>query len=111
MKTYIKISGPPLLKAIKSLENLAIPLDEICIMDQLILNSYTTTTTPEEFLDYFSELPREISIERCKNIISNSGETLGEYDFFFEWFIEPNTSQLHDLIEKIDEDGCHKCPR
>ncbi|MCK4582565.1 hypothetical protein KAU18_04550, partial [Candidatus Bathyarchaeota archaeon] len=43
-----------------------------------------------------------ISEERCSNIISKSGESLGEYDFFFEWFTKPTMAQVEDLIEKID---------
>jgi hypothetical protein len=44
-----------------------------------------------------------ISVERCGSIISESGEKLGEYDFFFEWFTEPTMVQVYDLLEKIDE--------
>ena len=36
-------------------------------------------------------------------IISKSGESLGEYDFFFEWFTKPTMSQVLGLITKIDE--------
>jgi len=36
-------------------------------------------------------------------LISKSGERLGEYDFFYEWFTEPKLDQLNGLIEKIDE--------
>jgi 5,10-methylenetetrahydrofolate reductase len=36
-------------------------------------------------------------------VISNKGERLGEYDFFFEWFKPPTTDQVEALIEKIDE--------
>jgi hypothetical protein len=28
---------------------------------------------------------------------------LGENDFFFEWFTEPNVDQLNEIITKIDE--------
>jgi len=45
----------------------------------------------------------EISVKRCGKIISKSGEGLGEYDFFFEWFTKPTTDQVNELIEKIDE--------
>ena len=45
----------------------------------------------------------DISEERCDTLISKSGESLGEYDFFFEWFTKPTVAQVEDLIEKIDE--------
>ncbi len=36
MKSYIKIYGPPLLKAIKRLETVAVGFPEVCIMDTVI---------------------------------------------------------------------------
>ncbi len=51
--------------------------------------------------DYFMELG-EVSEERCENIISKSGEKLGDHDFFFEWFKKPNMNELNELIKKID---------
>jgi hypothetical protein len=44
-----------------------------------------------------------ISEERCDTIISKSGETLGEYDFFYEWLQKPTVAMVEDLISKIDE--------
>ena len=58
------------------------------------------------FYRYFfsiSGLPAEISVESYDKIISKSGERIGEYDFFFEWFTEPTMEQVNDLMEKIDE--------
>jgi len=110
MRSFIKIFGPPVMRAIKALENVAIDMPEVCIMDTIL------STMPIEapstsgdvgavsgIFSYFSDLPAEISQERCSNIVSTSGEMLGEYDFFFEWFQDPSTEQLNDLIEKIDE--------
>jgi hypothetical protein len=45
----------------------------------------------------------DISEERCDTIISKSGESLGEYDFYYEWFKKPTVAQIQELIEKIDE--------
>ena len=47
--------------------------------------------------------PSEISKERCGSIISKSGESVGQYDFYFEWFRKPSVAQLEDLISKIDD--------
>ena len=41
-------------------------------------------------------------MERTRSIVSNAGERLGDYEFFFEWVQEPTVKQLFDLIEKID---------
>ncbi len=108
MRSYIKIYGPPLMKAIKALEKVAIDMPEVCIMDTSI--KYSIPTFQQGFADtdhssdvelYFA--PAEIPEKRCGNIISKSGEELGEYDFFFEWFKKPSAEECRLLIEKIDE--------
>jgi hypothetical protein len=59
---------------------------------------------PEYTSSYFGAFyTGEIEVERCSNIISKSGERLGDYDFFFEWFTEPTMDQINQLMEKIDE--------
>ena len=103
MRSFIKIYGPPVLKAIKELEKIAVDMPEVCIMDTMIVQSLPTFRDPEGTMDYFSDLPVEITKERCGNIISKSGEMLGEHDFFFEWFTKPSMEQLNSLIEKIDK--------
>ncbi len=52
-------------------------------------------------MEYFGV--EEMPETRCDTIISNSGESLGDYDFFFEWFTEPDTAQVEDLTKRIDE--------
>lgn len=101
MKSYIKIYGPPILKAVKELEKVAVDFPEVCIMDTVIASGGTQLSTQEGIADFFGG-PGDITVERCSNIISESGESLGEYDFFFEWFVDPSTGQLNELIEKID---------
>jgi len=101
MRSYIKIYGPPILKAIKELEKVAIDVPEVCIMDTVISQDMPRFDTLEGRMNYFGTLG-EIQVERCDKIISKSGERLGEYDFFFEWFTGPTMEQLNDLIERID---------
>jgi hypothetical protein len=106
MKSYIKISGPPLLKAIKALEKVAIGMPEVCIWDTFI--AYTPQVNSYEGVSgYFAEFGvaemGKVSEKRCSTIISKSGESLGEYDFFFEWFKKPTVNELNNLIEQIDE--------
>ena len=101
MKSYINISGPPVLKSLRALEALAIDTPEVCIMDTVIAVSGPQFSTQEGIADFFGG-PGDITVERCSNIISNSGESLGEYDFFYEWFVDPTMDQLNDLIEKVD---------
>ena len=102
MKSYIKIYGPPTMKAIRELEKVAVDMPEVCIMDTIIAVEQPRLTDEGAVMDFFGPVAK-ISRERCGNIISKSGETLGEYDFYFEWFTDPTMDQLNDLIEKIDE--------
>jgi hypothetical protein len=104
--SFIKIYGPPVLKAIQELAKIAVDMPEVCIMDHVIAGTpdYRDAFSGDGVSDYYQQFGTfEIPVERCNNIISKSGERLGQYDFFFEWFTEPNMEQLNDLIEKIDE--------
>jgi hypothetical protein len=104
VRSYIKIEGPENTDAIKALENLAIDMPEICIMNTRILDSIPELTRTSHTLQtYFSGLPTAITTERCNTIISSSGEMLGEHDFFFEWVQDPSEKQINELKEKIDE--------
>jgi hypothetical protein len=109
MKSYIKLYGPPILKSLKALEKIAVDMPEVCIMDMPIeigLNYPVTGASPLSFshsdgvLGYFGG---GISEERCSSIISKSGESVGEYDFYFEWFKQPTMDEVIMLIEKIDD--------
>jgi hypothetical protein len=116
MKSYIKIYGPPLLKSLKALEKVAIDLPEVCIMNHSIaasvslpgagiddvITSDTTLDSIGGVMTFFGG-PEAISEERCGSIISKSGESLGEFDFYFEWFKKPSMAELNDLIGMIDE--------
>ena len=46
MKSYIKIYGPPVLKAIKALETIAVDMPEVCIWNTII------ETMPFAITDY-----------------------------------------------------------
>ncbi len=102
MKSYIKIYGPPHHKAINALEEIAVNLPETCIMDQAILTDVPQSLA-EDIGGWFSSRGVVVPVERCKSIISKSRESLGKYDFFFEWYTQPKREQIDDLIERIDE--------
>jgi hypothetical protein len=116
MKSYIKLYGPPLGEALKALRKVAVDFPEVCVMDQTLaaslgISSVTkgvgVSVNPSSFdsmdmvMGYFGG-PDEISEERCDTIISKSGESIGEYDFYYEWFRKPTIAQLEDLIAKTD---------
>ncbi len=102
MISYIKIYGPPVLQAIRALEKMAIDMPEVCIMDTIIHTNIPHD--PEDMVDYFSYIGvGQIPRERCDKLISKSGEKMGEYDFFFEWFKDPSQKELNELLEKVDK--------
>ena len=108
MISYIKLYGPPVYEALKALEKIAVEMPEVCIMDTIIASPGTGSpylASVEGIHEYFLSYPptEDITVERCNNIISKSAQELGEYDFFFEWFREPNMDELNDLIKRIDE--------
>jgi hypothetical protein len=116
MISYVKIYGPPLLKALRTLEKIAIDMPEVCIMDTTlaagldipqtgmsVMGMRDSTLDSQYGIMTFFGGQGVISEERCDTIISKSGESLGEYDFYFEWFTKPNMKQVEDLIERIDE--------
>jgi hypothetical protein len=101
VKTYIKIYGPPVLPAIKALEKIAIDVPEVCIMNPILGASLPTfTPNPDALSKYFTD-PR-MTPEQCSRIVSKSGESLGDYDFFFEWYKDATRKDLDNLVEKID---------
>jgi hypothetical protein len=102
MKSYVRIYGPPLLKALKALEKIAVTMPEVCIMNTMIESSMPQFNTTEGVMNYFSPIG-DIPEKRCGNIISKSGIKMGDFDFVFEWFKEPKMEQVNMLIEKIDE--------
>ena len=102
MKSYVRIYGPPLLKAIRALEKIAVNMPEVCIMDTMIESSMPQFNTSEGIMNYFSTVG-SVSEKRCGNIISKSNVKMGDFDFVFEWFTTPKMEQVNMLIEKIDE--------
>ncbi|MBQ03219.1 hypothetical protein CL673_00690 [Candidatus Bathyarchaeota archaeon] len=114
MKSYIKIFGPPVLEAIRELEKIAVGLPQVRIWDTVfargIPKNLSRDVGGQHFqnnrLDwigsYFEKQGVSISRERIKNIVSSSGSSIGNYDFFFEWLEGPTFENLTMLIEKID---------
>lgn len=100
MRSYIKIFGPPVLKAIKALERVAFEIPDVCIMNTAI----EAAMVQEDYypMKYFRQFGSNYP-ERCSKIVSKSGVEVGQYDFYFEWPVEPCLEDLSNLIEKIDE--------
>ncbi|MCS7097064.1 MAG: hypothetical protein NZ926_01075 [Candidatus Methanomethylicia archaeon] len=106
MKTYVKIYGPPIIEALKALEKVAIEVSKE-LPEILFYNSLGAAALPRDdaasMLSQVLGVPRDEAIFRYEKMISKSGWTLGDYDFFFEWTVPPTFEQLKLLISKIDE--------
>ena len=52
-----------------------------------------------------------INRERCESIFSQSGSSLGDYDFFFEWTKQITSAEYEEFLERVDEKlaplGCY----
>jgi hypothetical protein len=113
MNIYIKIFGPPILKAIRELEKMAIDMPEVCIMD-FVISTEIPSSLVEDLGGYsdkshnivsdyfFRGTSSRVPIERCQTIISKSGLNLEGFDFCFEWPGKPSVKQIEDLVERID---------
>ena len=116
MKSYIKLYGPAVMKGLRALEKVAVGMPEcsfwhVAIPDNLPYLGHEYVFAHPEAEQYYSNLQLafsagssvEIPRERLHKMISKSGHTLGDYDFFFEWHADPTWQQIEELIEKIDE--------
>ena len=102
MKSYIKIYGPPILKALDELEKVASEMPEISFYYHYILGFIPVGRSSYAPL---GEEPLGVGEKyeaKSKTLVSRSGHTLGDYDFFFEWAKEPDGEQLRNLIGKIE---------
>lgn len=118
-RSYVKMYGPPILKGIRELEKISLDMPEVSIMNTSILHEITRQISregsPLQTIGWIAELAMthfassgvSLPAERRSSIISKSVESLGEYDFFFEWFRKPNQEQLNELIGRIDEGLAH----
>lgn len=103
-RSYIKIYGPPISKAIKALEKIAVEMSEKTTIRfyDILMPPTPPRISEDEFRDLV--LPDlELSSEEKVKLISGASQTLGEYDFFFEWGAEPTREQVMELVDKIDE--------
>ncbi|MBA7600872.1 hypothetical protein ES703_07935 [subsurface metagenome] len=122
MRTFIKVFGPPVLKAIRALELIAGSMPEVQIKDTIIVQGLPPTMSRDVGVSQTQRAGRgslglypgggvrrlptshdiAIPVERTRSIVSNAGESIGDYDFFFKWVQEPTQEQLFDLIDRID---------
>jgi hypothetical protein len=104
-RSYIKIYGPPVLRAIKALESVAVDMSrsvELRFSNRCIPYPGPGQET-FEWQRYVEGLRRTyVDCYEPVRLISEAHEMLGDYDFFFEWSGKPKMDQLMDLIGRID---------
>lgn len=106
-KTYVRIFGPPLLKAIKALEGVAVEMSkatEVKFSHKCVPYPTRMQSNRRDWDSYLKNLSKTYTdCYEPEKIISDASVTLGEHDFVFEWASKPSMKKIEGLIEKIDE--------
>lgn len=107
-KTFVRIYGPPLMKALKALEGVAIEMSkekEIKFSHKCIPYPTRMQADNRDWSTYLNNLKNTyVDCYEPAKIISDAKQLLGDHDFMFEWVEKkPTMKQLEDLIEKIDK--------
>jgi len=107
-KTYVRIYGPPLLKAMKALEGVAVEMSkssEVKFSHKCVPYPSRMQSDRRDWESYLKSLQNTYT--ECyepQKIISDASMTLGEYDFMFEWAEKkPSMKQVQNLITEVDK--------
>ena len=106
VKSYVRIYGPPLLKAIKVLEGVAVDMSnktEVKFSHKCVPYPTRLQSDRNDWNAYLKNMQR--TYKDCyepEKIISDASMTLGDYDFVFEWTSKPSITQVEDLIAAVD---------
>ena len=107
VKSYVRIYGPPLLKAIRKLEGVAVDLSnktEIKFSHKCVPYPTRLQSDKNDWNSYLQNLQK--TYKDCyepEKIISEASMTLGDYDFMFEWSSKPTLQQIEELIAQVDK--------
>ena len=99
------------MKAIHALEKTGAEMPEIRITKTVILKDIPPSLARDIGGTHLNGRKVTIPVEHYRSAITTSGESIGEYDFFFEWLEAPTIENMNELIDKIDETlaplGCY----
>lgn len=105
--SYVRIYGPPLLKAIRALEGVAVEMSnktEVKFSHKCVPYPTRLQADRTDWNTYLQNLQKTYTdCYEPEKIISDASMTLGDYDFVFEWASKPSITQIEDLIEKVDK--------
>lgn len=102
-RSYIKLVGPPVRKGLKALEQVAVEMSKKTTIRFYSVSVPDIGMVPGGQVSGTPYLVGGLSEKETVNLISRSSQVLGDYDFFFEWEVEPKVEQINELIEMIDE--------
>ena len=106
-KTYIKLYGPPIIKALQALEGVAVEMSkerEVKFSHKCIPYPTRMQTDNRDWNAYLKNLSKTyVDCYEPQKLISEAKELIGEYDFVFEWADKPGFKQVESLITKIDK--------
>ena len=106
-RSYVKIYGPPLVKAIEALEAVAVDVSkatELKFSHKCVPYPARMQSSTSDWDQYLKNMQRlYVDCYEPVRLISDSHQLLGEYDFFFEWTEEPSIAQIEGLLKKIDD--------
>ena len=106
VKSYIRIYGPPLLKAIKVLEGVAVDMSnktEVKFSHKCVPYPTRLQSDKNDWNAYLKNMQKTYTdCYEPEKILSDASMTLGDYDFVFEWTSKPSIAKIEDLIAVVD---------
>ena len=106
VKSYIRIYGPPLLKAIKVLEGVAVDMSnktEVKFSHKCVPYPTRLQSDKNDWNAYLKNMQKTYTdCYEPEKILSDASMTLGDYDFVFEWTSKPSIAKIEELIAVVD---------
>jgi len=106
VKSYVRLYGPPLLKALRALEGVAVEMSKkttLKFSHKCVPYPTRLQSNVNDWNTYLKNLQKTyVDCYEPEKIISDASMTLGDYDFVFEWGIKPSMNDVEELISKID---------
>lgn len=107
VRSYVKIYGPPIVKAINALEAVAVEMSkatDVKFSHKCLPYPTRYQSNTNDWNQYLKNMERiYVDCYEPVKLISESQQLLGEYDFFYEWVEAPKMAQIEELLKKIDD--------
>jgi len=107
VRSYVKLYGPPIRKAINTLEAVAVDMSkaiDVKFSHKCLPYPTRYQSNTNDWNQYLKNMESMyVDCYEPVKLISNSHQLLGEYDFFYEWVETPEMAQIEELLKKIDD--------